>query len=153
MFSTSMIASSTTEPKAMAKPAMTMVFTDWPRLTIIRIALSRETGMATALMRALRMSARKASKTRTTMAHPIQSADDKFARATSIKVAGRKIVVSMSMPGRPGLSASRASSTPRVTSSVLPQGYFSTINSNPGLPLMIASPMAGGAPICTFPTS
>ena len=46
---------------------------------------------------------------------------------SSMKVAGRKIVESISMPGRPGRIAASASSTPRVTSSVLAHGSFSTI--------------------------
>ena len=137
----------------MASPAMTIVFTDSPNCTMMRTALKSETGIATALISALLMSARNKSKTRTTMPQPIQSAEDKFVRAVSIKVAGRKIVVSISISPRPGRRASSASSTPRVTSSVLPQGYFSTINNKPGRPLMIASPMAGGAPIRTLPTS
>ena len=45
-----------------------------------------------------------------------------------MNVAGRKIVVSISMPGRPGRSSSSALSTPRVTSSVFAHGSFSTIS-------------------------
>ena len=63
--------------------------------------------------------------------------------AVSTKVAGRKMVESISMPGRPGRISSRAASTPRVTSRVLPQGSFSTISMSPGPSLMTASPISG----------
>ena len=49
-----------------------------------------------------------------------------------MKVAGRKMVVSISMPGRPGRISSMAASTPLVTSRVLAQGKLSTISSRPG---------------------
>ena len=61
----------------------------------------------------------------------------------SMKVAGRKIVESISTSGRPGRSVSRAASTPRVTCSVLAQGNFSTMRRRPGPSLMIASPTIG----------
>ena len=65
-----------------------------------------------------------------------------------MNVAGRKMVGSTSTPVRPGLAASSsAASTPRVTSSVLPSGCFSTISSRPGPSLMTASPIGGGEPI------
>ena len=73
--------------------------------------------------------------------------------ASSTKVAGRKIVVSMFMPGRPGRISSMAASTPLVTSSVLPQGSFSTIIIRPGPPSMTASPMRAWWSLTTFATS
>ena len=60
-----------------------------------------------------------------------------------MNVAGRKIVVSMSMPTRPGRSSSIAASTPRVTSSVFAHGNFSTMSMSPGPSLMTASPASG----------
>ena len=52
------------------------------------------------------------------------------------------------------LAASPApASTPRVTSSVLPSGCFSTISSRPGPSLMTASPIGGGEPMATSATS
>ena len=60
-----------------------------------------------------------------------------------MKSAGRKIVESTSIPWRPGRISSSAASTPRVTSSVFAQGYFSMISISPGPSLMIASPMSG----------
>ena len=69
------------------------------------------------------------------------------------KVAGRKIVESISTSFSPGLSALSAASTLRVTSSVLPVGCFSTISSNPGPSLITASPMGGGNPSTTSATA
>ena len=71
----------------------------------------------------------------------------------SMKVAGRKICASISMPGSPGRNSSRAASTPRVTASVLAQGNFSTMSMRPGPSLMTASPMGRGVSQTTLPTS
>ena len=71
----------------------------------------------------------------------------------SMKVAGRKIVVSISMPGRPGLSWSIAASTPRVTSSVLAPRNFWTTSIRPGPSLITASPMSGPESTITRPRS
>ena len=71
----------------------------------------------------------------------------------SMKVAGLKILASISMPGRPGLSLASASSMPRVTSSVFAQGSFSTIIIKPASSLMTASPMSGRVPHFTVATS
>ena len=62
---------------------------------------------------------------------------------SSMNVAGRKIVVSKCMPGRPGSIDLRAASTPWVTLRVLPHGSFSTTSSSPGRPSITASPMIG----------
>ena len=69
--------------------------------------------------------------------------------ARSTKVAGRKIVGSISTPARAGRSVSRACSTWRVTSRVLACGCFSTIKSSPGPSLMTASPINGNVPSFT----
>ena len=50
-----------------------------------------------------------------------------------MNVAGRKMRVVISTPGRLGRSASMAFSTSWVTSSVLAQGNFSTTTNRPGL--------------------
>ena len=71
-----------------------------------------------------------------------------------MKVAGRKIVESISTPAQ---RRARAPPAPprrrRVTSSVLPQGCFSTMSRRPGPSLMTASPMGGGWPSTTCATS
>ena len=72
---------------------------------------------------------------------------------SSMKVAGRKIVESISTPGRPGLRAASACSTPRVTSSVFAHGSFSTIIIRPGPSLMTASPTIGQVSQATVATS
>ena len=73
--------------------------------------------------------------------------------ASSMKVAGRKMVVSISIPGRPGRISSMAASTPFVTSTVLPQGNFSTMSSRPGPSLITASPIIGQVSSTTSATS
>ena len=70
-----------------------------------------------------------------------------------MNVAGRKISESISIPGSPGFSDSSAASTPRVTSSVLAQGSFSTIIIRPGPSLMTASPIIGQVSQTTLATS
>ena len=59
----------------------------------------------------------------------------------------------MLTPGNPGFIASRAASTPRVTSSVLPQGNFSMISISPGPSLITASPIIPCGPNTIFATS
>jgi hypothetical protein len=78
-----------------------------------------------------------------TSSAPSRSASVRLSIDASMKVAGRKIVGSISMPGRPGSSSSSASSTPRVTSSVLAQGSFSTMSMRPGPSFTTASPVSG----------
>ena len=70
-----------------------------------------------------------------------------------MKLAGRKIVESISIPGRPGCMAASASSTPRVTSIVLAHGNFSTTSRRPGPSLTMPSPIKGGWPCTTSATS
>ena len=73
--------------------------------------------------------------------------------AVSMNDAGRKIVVSIAIPVRPGRRSSSASSTPLVTSRVLAQGNFSTTSSRPGPSLITASPISGWWSSTTFATS
>ena len=84
--------------------------------------------MAIALIRALRHSNRNSSKMMMTSTEPMNRALVRFSIAISMKVAGRKIVLSTTMPSRPGASWARVSSTPLVTSRVFAQGSFSTIS-------------------------
>ena len=153
MFSTSMIASSTTTPSAITKPASTIVLTVAPVANSTSTAASRDSGIATTQISAVRHSNRNATSTSTTRMQPSSSAWDRLSMEVSMKLAGRKILVSISTPGSPGFIASRAASTPRVTSSVLPQGNFSTISIRPGPSLMTASPTIPCGPYSTFATS
>ena len=144
IFSISMMASSTTPPRAITKPANTMVFTEAPLRNITNPPARSDKGMATAATKAARTSKRNAISIAITKMHPSKSAWVKFLIESSIKVAGRKILVSISTPGNPGCMAANAASTPRVTSSVLPQGNFSTMSISPGPSLMTASPIMSG---------
>ena len=71
----------------------------------------------------------------------------------SMNVAGRKMVGSTSTSSSPGAAPRARARRPRVTSSVLPPGCFSTISSRPGPSLMMASPIGGGKPSVTSATS
>ena len=70
-----------------------------------------------------------------------------------MKVAGRKIVVSTSMPGSPGAISAMASSTPVVTSTVLAPRNFWTTSSSPGPSFTTASPISGPGSTMTSPRS
>ena len=131
MFSMSMMASSTTTPTAITNPARIMVLMVAPRMYSTRAPAISDSGIATTLINAARHSKRNAPSTRMTSRHPISKALVRFLSASSMKVAGRKMWASISIPGRPGFSAARAASTPRVTSSVLAHGSFSTIIMRP----------------------
>lgn len=153
MFSTSMMASSTTTPRATTSPASTITLMVAPRRSRTRSAAASDSGMAMSEMNAVRHSKRKAARISTTSATPISRAVVRFSMAASMNVAGRKIEVSICMPGRPGRSLSIASSTPRVTSSVFVFGYFWTISMIPGPSLMTASPCSGWCSSTTRATS
>ncbi len=143
MFSTSMIASSTTTPMATTRPARTITLMLLSARSSTRIAAIRESGIAIRLMKAVRHSNRNATMMRITSSTPIRSAVVRLSIDCSMNVAGRKIVVSISMPGRPGRSSSIASSTPCVTSMVLAPRNFCTISSRPSPPLTTPSPQTG----------
>jgi hypothetical protein len=132
MFSTSMMASSTTTPTEITRPARIIVLIVVARRYSTNPAASSDSGMATALMTAARQSYRNRTRIRITSSEPSSSARLRLPMAASTKVAGRKMVESISMPGRPGRISWSATSTPRVTSRVLPQGSFSTISIRPG---------------------
>ena len=153
MFSTSMIASSTTSPSAMTKPANTIVLIVAPHSVSTTTAAINDSGIAVRLMSAVRQSNKKTIRITTTSTHPMNSAWLRLLSARSMNVAGRKMVGSTSTSFSPGRSASSAASTRRVTSSVFPSGCFSTINNSPGPSLMIASPIGGGEPMTTSATS
>ncbi len=153
IFSMSIMASSTTAPIAMTKPAKTMVFIDTPVAAITQPAVSRDRGMAAVAINAARHSYKNRIITKITNTHPSSSALDRLSMESSIKVAGRNICVSSSTPGKPGFISSSAASTPSVTAKVLPHGNFSTININPGPSLITASPMGAWGPKTISATS
>src|SRR6478672_6411548 len=143
MFSMSMMASSTTTPTAITSPARTIVLMVASRTSSTVSAPSSDNGIATALMTALRHSNRNSSRITMTRRAPRNSALVRLSMAISMNVAGRKIVLSTSTPGRPGSSCCSTSSTPSVTSSVLAHGSFSTMSINPSPSLITASPFSG----------
>ena len=108
-------------------------------------APTSERGMASTLIKAVLQSKRNDTSTIPTKMQPKSRACSRFPRDRSMNVAGRKMAASISTSWRPGLRASSAESTCRVTMSVLPQGCFSTMSKRPGPSLITASPMAGEA--------
>ena len=115
MFSTSMIASSTTSPSAMTSPAITIVLMVAPLHSNTSPAPSSDSGMATRLIVACRQSRVKTNSTTATSRQPIASARVRLSIERSMKVAGRKIVVSTFTSRRPGFSSPIAASTSRVS--------------------------------------
>ena len=153
MFSTSMMASSTTTPMATTNPASTMTFKVTPAASSTRTAATSDSGMAIRLMKAVRHSNRNATMINVTSSTPSSSARVRFSRDCSMKVAGRKMVVSTSIPGSPGAISAMACSTPRVTSTVLAPRYFCTTSSSPGPSLTTASPISGPGSTRVWPRS
>ena len=89
MFSTSMIASSTTTPSATARPLRVIVLMVQPIRFITSTANSRDKGMVTNEISAVRQLRRNTINTSATSKAPIASASRMLFRATSINVAGR----------------------------------------------------------------
>ena len=143
MFSTSMMASSTTTPTAITNPASTMVFIVPPvQYSTRAAAISDKRDRHHADQRRPPLEEEDTQHQDDQEASKQQSHGPGCPRDSSMKVAGRKMAVSTAIPVRPGSSCFSASSTPRVTSRVLPQGSFSTISMSPGPPLMTASPIS-----------
>ena len=95
MFSTSTIASSTTAPMAMAKPANVITLIVAPRQESTSSETINDRGMMLALINATRHSYRKNKSTTTTSRPPISSDSLRLRMDISMNVAGRKMVVSM----------------------------------------------------------
>ncbi len=153
MFSTSMIASSTTTPMATTKPASTITFRVAPARSSTSTAATRDNGMAIREMKAVRHSNRKETMIITTSPIPISSATVRLPIDCSMNVAGLKMLVSTSIPRSPGAISAMASSTPRVTSKVLAPRNFCTTSSRPGPSLTTASPISGPESTRTVPRS
>ncbi len=143
MFSTSMMASSTTAPRAMMSPANVMVLTVSPRQCSTSSVAINDSGIVSMLISATRHSKRKRARMTTTSTNPRISAWVRLWIEAWMKLACWKIVVSNWTPGRPGSRVRMASSTPRVISTVFAHGSFSTTSSRPGSSLMTASPISG----------
>ena len=155
MFSTSMIASSTTSPIAITSPARTIV------LIVAPIGRQHER----------RGDQRQRDRRQADHGRPPVEQERRrritITRTQPISIASREVVERpldergraedgrdrCRRPSSPGLRSSRAFSTFWVTSSVLPVGCFSTIRSRPSPSLITASPIGGGKPILTSATS
>ena len=107
------------------------------------IAAISDSGIAIRLMNAVRHSNKKATMIRITRKMPISNAFVRLSIDCSMNVAGRKMVVSAVMLGRPGCISFIASSMPFVTSMVLAPRNFWTISIRPGRSLMTPSPQIG----------
>ena len=152
MFSTSMIASSTTTPIATTNPASTITFTVSPRRSRMSSAPSRDNGIAIRLMKAVRHS-KEGNDDQDDQQDPDQHGHGEIVDRLLDEGGGPKIVVSTVMPGKQACSSLIAASTPRVTSSVLAPRNFWTTSMMPGPSLMTASPIRGPWSMATSPMS
>ena len=125
MFSTSMMASSTSAPTAMAMPPRVMVLMLAPRASSTSTAASSESGIASTVMAVAAALIRKAKTISTTSRAPSRRAVSTLATAKRMKSAWRKSRVSISIPaGRPAWISARTSSSRSVSSRVLASGCF-----------------------------
>jgi len=143
MFSTSMIASSTTTPMDTTSPASTMTLIVWSCRSSTISAMISDSGIEIRLMNVVRHSIRKAIRMSTTSRMPISSEVVRLSIAVWMKVAGRKIVVSTVIPVNAGWSSAIAASSPRVTSRVLVSGNFWTTSRMPARSFTTPSPHVG----------
>ena len=97
-FSTSMIASSTRAPIAMAIPPSVIVLIDAPSSFITKMEVINESGMATIVITVARRLARKRRTMSTTSRAPSPSAETTLSMATWMKSACRKMWRWISMP-------------------------------------------------------
>ena len=88
------------------------MFTTAPDQYRMSPAVTSDMGIAVTLISAVRHSNRKSPMIRMTSRQPTSSASVRLSMASSMNVAGRKIVVSILMSVRPGRSSSMADSTP-----------------------------------------
>ena len=124
-FSTSITASSTSAPMAMAMPPSVIVLMVAPNALSVSTAATSESGMAVMVMSVARPLARNTSTTTMTSSTPSPNAVKTFLTATSMKFACRKMSVWSFMPGGSlvWMSASTASSC-LVRASVFAPGCF-----------------------------
>ena len=148
MFSTTMIASSTSAPSAMAMPPSVMVLMVAPSAFIDRIAATSDSGMATRVIAVARADSRKANTMATTSTAPSSSALHRLSMETRMKSAWRKMWRSIFMPvGSPAWISSSVASRRSVSSSVLAPGCFWMPSTTAGLPLCEPTPRVGAGPM------
>ena len=125
MFSTSMMASSTRAPTAMAMPPRVMVLMLAPMASSTSTAASKDRGIASTVMAVAEALARKAKTMITTSRAPSRRAASTLATANWMKSAWRKSLVSITIPaGRPAWSSANTASRRSVRSRVLAPGCF-----------------------------
>ena len=146
-------ASSTRTASAIANPVITIRLIESPRRSSTSTPAISETGIASAAITAARHWKSSAPRAARSRMAPSTAARVRLSTDSSMYVAGRAIEVSMSMPARPGRSLSSASSTPRVTSSVLAFGNFSITIRLSSPPVSTASPISGWWSSTTSATS
>ena len=155
MFSTPIMASSTTTPSATASPPRVMVLMVQPTASTTITAASSARGMETKVTATLRRSRRNRNSTSVMSTAPSSTSRRMPASAFSMKFAGR------CSPGysvtlrerRDGASSASAASTARVTMSVLAPYWLERFSSTPGLPMMRVSPNFGATPSVTVAKS
>ena len=154
-FSTSTMASSTSEPMAMARPPRLMVLMVMPIQFSVSMEISIDSGSVISDMMVVLTLARKSMSTITTNIAPSYSDDLTLLMELSMNLAWRKVSVDIfTSGGRFFCTSFRASSSFAVSSSVPVSGCLVTVTSTAGLPFSEASPSLGCcAPICTSATS
>ena len=123
-FSTSMMASSTSAPTAMAMPPSVMLLMDNPQKRSPTMAARSDNGMARSVIAPARRFARNTKVTKTTSRVPSRSASVRLPSASSMKSDCRNSAASSCMPtGRSARISSNTSSRVRVSVSVFTSGW------------------------------
>ena len=119
------------------------------------IAASSDSGIAAALINAVRRLNRNRNRTANTRIEPISTSPRTFCNAVSMKLLGRNKLASSvtSCLAIAGRNWSTARSSARVTSATLEPNCACANSKMPGRPLMTAPLIAGAAPIVTVATS
>lgn len=148
------MASSTSEPMAMAIPPRLIVLMVNPNPFSVRMAVSSDSGRATSEMRVTRPFMRKKKSTTTTNRAPSHSEWAMLSMELSIKRDCLKMSVDICTSGSVFCSSARVLSSCSVSSSVLVAGCLVTVMSTAGQPRSDATPSLGDLlPITTSATS
>ena len=143
-FSTSTMASSTSEPMAMAIPPRLMVLMVSPMKCKVRMETSSERGSVTSEMTVVRTLARNRNKTMTTKMPPSKSDFFTLLMELSMKRLWRKMSVdTFTSGGRFFCRSFSEASSLSVSSNVLVEGCLVTVISTAGFPLSEAVPSLG----------
>ena len=143
-FSTSTMASSTSEPMAMAIPPRLMVLMVSPMKCKVSMETSSERGSVTSEMTVVRTLARNRNKTMTTKMPPSKSDFFTLLMELSMKRLWRKMSVdTFTSGGRFFCRSFSEASSLSVSSNVLVEGCLVTVISTAGFPLSEAVPSLG----------